>query len=150
HDGVFFLIVHPLLVERVALRKRLGGIVRPDRGNKGDLLAVARPDAVPRASADRGELLRLAAVHGNDPEVVRAAATGFKEDVLAVGAPARMAVAFRSRGELLGFAGAYRIGGDQPEVLRGAVGFEIDDALYRDDPLAVGADLRIRQTLESE
>src|SRR5262245_44712922 len=79
-DRVLLRFLDALLVEGIAFGKGFVRMLRPYRGDEGDLVAVARPDAGRRAGADRRELFRLAAVDGDDPELVCAAAARFEQD----------------------------------------------------------------------
>src|SRR5262245_10889506 len=85
--------VEAFLIGLVGFLERLLGVFWPDRRDKGDLLAVARPCAGRSAGADRGELFCFAAVNRNDPELARSGARRFEQNPLAVRAPARRPIA---------------------------------------------------------
>ena len=58
---VLFCFVQALFVESVAIGERLRRVFGPNRGDKSDTFAVARPNSFGRAGADVCELPRFAA-----------------------------------------------------------------------------------------
>src|SRR5262245_38493765 len=91
-DRTLVHLFFAFLVQLVAFLVRLLGVFGPHCRDEGDLLAVARPDAVTRIGGDVGDLPGLAAVEADDPKLVRARAVRLEQDRLAVGTPARVPV----------------------------------------------------------
>src|SRR5262249_46282112 len=113
-DGGFGGVVHPLLFWLVGLLEGVLGGFGGEGGGEGGVVAVGRPQAGGRLGADGRELAGLAAVQGDGPELVVAAAVGLEEEVPAVGRPARVAVLLAGDvGELPRRA---LVGRDQPDA----------------------------------
>jgi prepilin-type N-terminal cleavage/methylation domain-containing protein/prepilin-type processing-associated H-X9-DG protein len=128
----------------------LGGIVwkiGPDVAGEENVFAVGGPHLVVGFGGERGELARFAAIEGENPNLLRAAAGGEKGNRFAIGGPLGMAVVFFVRGEL---AGRAAVGGNEPEM---ADEFVFVDARFANgvgDPFAVGRDFRVDDTAERE
>src|SRR5205085_2227639 len=81
-----------LLVQPVALGERLLAELGVHGRGEGDELPVRRPDAVRGTRSDARDLLRLAAVGQDHPQLPRTRAVRLEENLFAVRAPPRARV----------------------------------------------------------